>query len=93
MKRYLCDVLDYLKFQLEHDKCTAEQMQHIADFAKTELGAKGTIDDLAEFYGQSRNNVSNVISRRYIPKDKKPQRRVFYDFGWFRSVIPDSWKK
>lgn len=93
MKKYVSDILDYLKYQLEHDQCTMEQMQRIADFAKAELNAKGTIDDLAEFYGQSRNNVSNILSRRMIPKSKKPQRRVLYDFGWFRSVVPESWKK
>lgn len=30
MKKYVSDILDYLKYQLEHDQCSMEQMQRIA---------------------------------------------------------------
>lgn len=93
MKRFVLDIIDYIRGEVEHDRCTPEQLQRIADFGKTELHAQGTIDDIAEFYGQSRSNVSNVISRRPIPKDKRPQRRVLYDIGWFASLVPESWRK
>lgn len=92
MKKFVLDIIDFIRGEVEDDRCTPEQLQRIADFGKNELGAKGTLDDIAEFYGQSRNNVSNVISRRPIPKDKKPQRRVLYDFGWFASIVPESWR-
>lgn len=91
MKQFVLDILDYMRGEVENDKCTPQQLQSVADFAKTELKAQGTIDDIAKFYGQSRNNVSNVISRRPIPKDKKPQRRVLYDIGWIASIVPQSW--
>ena len=93
MKKFVLDIIDYLRGEVEDDKCTPEQLQKIADFGKNELHALGTIDDIAEFYGQSRNNVSNVISRRPIPKNKRPQRRVLYDMGWFASLVPESWHK
>lgn len=92
MKKFVLDIIDFIRGEVEDDRCTPEQLQKIADFGKKELGAIGTIDDIAEFYGQSRSNVSNIISRRPIPKDKKPQRRVFYDFGWFASLVPESWR-
>lgn len=91
MKQFVLDIIDYLRDEVKNDRCTQEQMQRIADFGKRELHAQGTIDDIAEFYGQSRNNVSNVISRRPIPKDKRPQRRVLYDMGWIASIVPQSW--
>lgn len=93
MKKFVLDIIDFIRGEVEDDRCTPEQLQRIADFGKNELGAKGTLDDIAEFYGQSRNNVSNVISRRPIPKDKKPQRRVLYDFGWVASIVPESWRR
>lgn len=93
MKQFVLDILDYLRGEVENDKCTPSQLQNIADFGKRELHVLGTLDDLAEFYGQSRSNVSNVISRRPIPKNKRPQRRILYDVGWFASIVPDSWKR
>lgn len=92
MKRFVLDIIDYVRGEVENDRCTTEQLQKIADFGKKELHVQGTIDDIAEFYGQSRSNVSNVISRRPIPKDKRPQRRVLYDVGWFASIVPESWR-
>ena len=93
MKQFVLDIIDYIRGEVVEDKCTPEQLQRIADFGKTELHMQGTIDDIAQFYGQSRNNVSNVLSRRPIPKDKRPQRRVLYDVGWFATLVPDSWRK
>lgn len=49
------------------------------------------IKDMAEFYGQSESNVSNVISRRPIPKSQKPKRRVYYNLAFFSKLIPKSW--
>lgn len=92
MKKYILDIIDYIRGEVENDRCTAEQMQKIADFGKEELHAHATLDDIAEFYGQSRSNVSNIISRRPIPKERKPQRRILYDFGWFASIVPESWR-
>lgn len=93
MKDFILDVIDFLRGEVENDRCTTEQMQRIADFAKEELHCQATIDDMAQFYGQSRSNVSNIISRRPIPKDKKPQRRILYDFGWFATLVPKSWRE
>lgn len=91
MKRFVLDIIDFMRDEVVADKCTPEQLQSFADFAKNNLHTEATIDDIAQFYGQSRNNVSNVISRRPIPRDKKPKRRVTYDMGWIASVVPESW--
>lgn len=93
MKHTLLNILDFLRYKVDNDQCTADDLRKFSDIATEMLDTKATIDELSEFYGQSRSNVSNVISRRPIPKDKKPKRRIYYDFAWFSSIIPDSWKR
>lgn len=93
MKQTILDILDYLRYRVANDKCTLEELRKFSDIATKELNTNATIEELSEFYGQSRSNVSNVISRRPIPEGKKPKRRIYYDFAWFSSIIPDSWKR
>ena len=93
MKQLLLNIIDFLRYKVDNDQCTADDLRKFSDIATEMLDTKATIDELSEFYGQSRSNVSNVISRRPIPKDKKPKRRVYYNFAWFSSIIPDSWKR
>lgn len=93
MKHILLNILDFLRYKVDNDQCTPEELRKFSDIATKELNTSATIDELSDFYGQSRSNVSNVISRRPIPKDKKPKRRIYYNFAWFNSIIPDSWKR
>jgi hypothetical protein len=93
MKQTILNILDFLRYKVDNDECTAEELRKFSDIATKELNTNATIDELSEFYGQSRSNVSNIISRRPIPKEKKPKRRIYYNFAWFSSIIPDSWKK
>lgn len=93
MKHTLLNILDFLRYKVDNDQCTSEEIRKFSDIATKELNTSATIDELSDFYGQSRSNVSNVISRRPIPKDKKPKRRIYYNFAWFNSIIPDSWKR
>lgn len=93
MKQTILNILDFLRYKVDNDECTAEELRKFSDIATKELNTNATIDELSEFYGQSRSNVSNVISRRPIPKEKKPKRRIYYNFAWFDSIIPDSWKQ
>ena len=93
MKHILLNILDFLRYKVDDDQCTPEEIRKFSDIATKELNTSATIDELSDFYGQSRSNVSNVISRRPIPKDKKPKRRIYYNFAWFNSIIPDSWKR
>lgn len=93
MKHILLNILDFLRYKVDNDQCTPEEIRKFSDIATKELNTSATIDELSDFYGQSRSNVSNVISRRPIPKDKKPKRRIYYNFAWFNSIIPDSWKQ
>ena len=89
----ILDVLDFMGLKVRNRQCTPEELRKFSDIATKELNTNATIDELSDFYGQSRSNVSNVISRRPIPKDNKPKRRIYYNFAWFNSIIPDSWKR
>lgn len=56
MKKAVLEIIDYLRYQVVNDKCTAEELRSIYDMASESLKVSATIDDLAEFYGQSKNN-------------------------------------
>jgi len=92
-EKLILDVLDFMGIKVRNRQCTPEELRKFSDIATKELNTIATADELSEFYKQSPSNVRNVINRRPIPKDKKPKRRVYYDFAWFNSIIPDSWKK
>lgn len=89
IKKVILDVLDYLRYQVENDKCTAEELRSFSDTAISNLEVDASIKDIAQFYGKSDNDVSTVISRRL----SKPKRKVFYNFTWFSHIMPKTWKK
>lgn len=89
-KKLVLEFLDFLKYKVENDLLSMEDINSIAKVIKEDLEIVGTLDDLAAFYGQSKTNVSSVIKRRMI---KKPQRRVYYSFNAFQKIVPEKWKK
>ena len=91
IKRIILNILDYLRYQVENDKCTSEELKSILEMVSESMEISATIKDMAEFYGQSESNVSNVISRRPIPKSQKPKRRVYYNLAFLSKLIPKSW--
>ena len=93
MKKAVLEIIDSLRYQVVNDKCTAEELRSIYELTSESLKVSATIDDLAEFYGQSKNNVSNVLSRRPLPANQKPKRKVYYNFAFFRTLIPKSWRR
>lgn len=93
IKALLLEVLDFLKYKVETDQCTAEEIRKFADIATEQLDTLATTKEIAEFYGQSLDNVHNVLKRKPIPKDKKPTRKVYISFNFFASFKPKSWRK
>lgn len=93
-KRIIEDGLEFYLFKLRRDECSVEEIKAVADIIARDLDARGTIKEFADFYGQSESNVRNVINRRYIPEEEKPERNtVTYRFGWFASMVPSSWRR
>lgn len=93
IKTLLLDVLDFLKYKVETDQCTAEEIRKFADIATEQLDTIATTQEIAEFYGQKVENVHNVLKRRPIPKDKRPTRKVYVSFNLFTMLKPKSWRK
>lgn len=92
-KKTLLEVLDFLKYKVETNQCTPEEIRKFSDIAIQELDTQASIQEIAEFYGQTTKNVHNVLDRRPIPKDKKPKRKVYVSFNFFASLKPKSWEK
>lgn len=88
VKRVLLEILDYLRYQVDNDRCTLEEMRSLADTITENTEILCTTQDIAERYGQSRNNVRNALTRNFMPK---PKRRVYYNFSKFIPFIPKRW--
>lgn len=88
-KRVLSEFLSFLKYKVDNDLLTMEEVESMARVVEENLHVLGTADDLARFYGQPRTNVSSVINRGMI---EKPRRRVYYSFNAFRKIVPPKWR-
>lgn len=82
-----------LKFwikKIRRGDCTREQQKAVLDALDAHADILGTIDELAEFYGKSKDAVNSVIKRRYVGK---PRRNVvLYSFSKFRKIAPTNWR-
>jgi galactitol-specific phosphotransferase system IIB component len=90
IKSKILEVLDFLKFQVENDKCTVAELRSINDALIDNMDVDATAKDLADFYHTSEKNVRNIASRTF--HTEKPKRKVFYNLKWFRKIIPNAWK-
>lgn len=88
-KEILCEFLDFLKFKVENDGLTADEVRSLVNSLVGGTDIYATAQELAKFYNQSQHNVRCIINRKLIAK---PQRRVYYPFAAFSRVIPESWK-
>lgn len=81
-----------LKFwirKIKRGDCTREQQKAVLDAIDATGDVFGTIDELADFYGKSKDAVNSVIKRSYVGK---PRRNVvLYSFSKFRKIAPKSW--
>lgn len=89
-KEILCEFLDYVKFKVESDRLTADEVASLVQSVVDGCDLYATAKELARFYDQTEHNVRCVINRRLLAK---PRRRVYYPFSAFAKVVPDSWKR
>ena len=87
-KETIKQVLDFLKYKVDNDMCTMEELRSVSDVLQNSLNVIGTVEDFAKFCDQPESSVRNVISRRVIDK---PKRRVFYRFFPFIKSVPSKW--
>lgn len=87
-KVIVSEFLGFLKYKVDNDLLTMEEVESLAKAMEEGLEMMGTAEDFARYYGQPRTNVSSVINRRML---EKPKRRVFYPFRAFRKIVPKAW--
>lgn len=90
VKRIIIEILDYLKYQVENDKCTLDELRSIHDSLCENLDVDCTTEDLSMIYNQSQSNVRNMLTRNFMPK---PKRKVYYNFAKFIKFIPKNWRR
>ena len=76
--------------KIKRGDCTREQQKAILDAIDSVGDVQGTIDELADFYGKSKDAVNGIIKRNYMGK---PRRNVvLYSFSKFRKAVPKNWR-
>lgn len=90
-KKILIEILQYYQKKVDEDMCTMEEISAVTKILEENLKVYGTLDDLSEFYGKSKDAVSGVIKRNLLAKPKK--NITLYPFHAFQKVIPKSWRK
>lgn len=93
MKQLLLEILDFLRYKVDTDQCTAEEIRKFADIATEQLDTLATTKEIAKFYGESESNVRNILARRVIPKEHKPKCKVYFSFNLFAKLKPKSWHR
>lgn len=90
LKKNISEILGYIKYKVDNDLCTPEEIESVSKMAQANLELYGTIEDLSKFYGVSEGNIRSTINRKLLDK---PKRRVYYRFLSFMKVAPKKWRE
>lgn len=82
--------LDFLKFKVDNNTCTPDELKNISDILTRELDSIGTVEEIAKFFDVPEVNLRTMISRKV---SSKPKRKVYYRFTDILKNVPDSWLK
>jgi len=77
---------------VQNNECTPEELRCISEDISEKLIVNATIEDIAKAFGQSKNNVKAVMSRKQFQKDNPPKTKKFYNIINFSKIIPTSWR-
>ena len=92
-KQLLLDVLAMFRYKVDNNECTPEEMRCYSENIVQNLTIDATLDDIANAFGQSKNNVKAVMSRNQFQDSNPPKTKKFYDFINFAKIIPKSWRR
>lgn len=90
IKHNLSEIIGYIKYKVDNNLCTPEEIESVSRMAMENLELYGTIEDLAKFYDVPESKIRNTINRKMI---EKPKRRVYYKFISFMKIVPGKWRK
>jgi hypothetical protein len=89
-ENFVIEILEFAISKIRAGKCSPKELGRVAQILSEEMNVEASIEDMAEHFGRSKNNVSNVIHRSYVGK---PERKVVYNFAKFLKIIPSSWRR
>ena len=89
LKNSLSEIIGFIKYKVDNDLCTPEEIATVARMAQENLELYSTVEDLAKFYGVPESKVRNTINRKML---EKPKRRVYYRFLSFLKIVPEKWR-
>ena len=87
-KKILLEILSFLRYKIENDFLTMEEVESVSKVIENSLVVLGTADDFARYFGKPKTNISSVINRRMLDR---PVRKVFYRFNSFLKTVPEKW--
>lgn len=91
VEEMLVETLLFWVRKIRRGDCTREQEIAALNAIDSAGDVQGTIEEIADFYGKSKDAVSSVIKRSYIGK---PRRNVvLYSFSKFRNIAPRKWRE
>ena len=85
----LATLLEFTTERAKSGQMSLEEVKSWLDVLLEHSTLWATVEELADFFGQSERNVRSLINRRYVGK---PKRRVYYSFNQFSKIVPKSWK-
>lgn len=88
VKEIVSEFLGFLKYKVDNDAMTLEDVKALAQAIMGGLPVRGTVKDFAGFYGKPEDSIRHVIHRRVF---EKPKRRVEYTFRNIDKEVPTSW--
>lgn len=89
-KKYILDIIDFIRYKVDNDLCTPEELESVAKAVEKDIVLYGTAEDIAKFYDKSQSAVRTELSRNVLDK---PKRRVFHRFDRFCKSVADKWNK
>lgn len=89
-ENFVIEILEFSISKIRAGKCSPKELGRVAQILSEEMNVEASIEEMAEHFGRSKNNVSNVIHRSYVGK---PERKVVYNFAKFLKIIPSSWRR
>ena len=90
IREAFAETLNFLAFKIRKGAMTISDIDSISAILKSEVCVLVTVKELAEYYGQSEDNVRHIIHRKVA---KQPIRRVYYDFLSFQKAVPSQWHR
>ena len=88
IREALAEMFDAIAFKVRNGSMTMDDVKAIMSVILEGNHVKATVKELAQFYGQSEDNVYHIIHRKFMPA---PERKVYHSFNAFRQNVPDSW--